>query len=345
MTICEHDDGIFGIQNNIRGYPYLLKSYLRPQCGHKSNEAMRGKNKIVNPYLFKLLRELITFQVRGATYPPLKGRELRALVTSKKIRIGEEYIVKVFRETKSGICNFDEDTLDELIAFIGAEYGYRNWEDFEIKEGDCDISIRAEEQKDCFFYLSDSLKEAITQKVQQRIVVLTKSGTPSEQVVLFENMNTFNEWTTFSLIGSDIHSYHGGMGTEMHPAKHPLTSFSGKTTVIAGVHSSEMANWTQNSKVLWLLPTIPEAMQHFEKAYLFFCCKRRFGGLHSKQYNGGVTVRINGKPIDGFWLRVIPEGHGDYFHRPPVPQDFPDIKPFSDCQTIYTWNLYYTLTE
>jgi hypothetical protein len=147
-------------------------------------------------------------------------------------------------------------------------------------------------------------------------------------------------WKTSILKGSDYHEYNGIVGLEDKLGGHPRGSFSGKTSIILGASSRTDSFGIESTTVKWNIPFPIKSIMDFDKGHLIIACKRSFGGLHSKDYDGRVNVEINGKNIDSFGLRIITEGHSDYFHRIQIPNEIPLLKPFNNCQTIYSWDLW-----
>jgi hypothetical protein len=294
---------------------------------------VRNKNKIVNPYLFKLLKTLIAYKVKGSLTLKLSERELKQLAETKQIKIKESYIVKVFRESASSPCNFDIDTLDELVIYIGKDYGYENWEDFTQKEGIVDIANKSDSLTNCLYHLKELDKIKIINAVNKRAQQLFLS---EKRKVEYGN----DDWIKRVITGAEFHSFNGIIGTEQNTSEHPETSFSGKTTIILGSPKENVDIQNRPTNVIWLLQMNEIDIQKFKKGFLVFACKRYFGGLHSMKFNEKITISLNGKSIDGFNLKVIPENHSTYFHRVSPPVDFPKLAPFKDCETIYTWRLF-----
>ncbi len=156
----------------------------------------------------------------------------------------------------------------------------------------------------------------------------------------FIKLTGLHNWNISLLKGSDLNIVEGITGTEENRNGHPKGSFSGNTTAILGASSRTDSFGIDSTIVKWSIPLPLKAIMDFEKGYLVIASKRRFGGLHSKDYDGRTDIELNEKNIDSFGLRIIPQEHSDYFHRPPLPNNFPKIKPLNNCQTIYTWDLW-----
>lgn len=147
-------------------------------------------------------------------------------------------------------------------------------------------------------------------------------------------------WKSSILKGSHYLDYEGIIGLESELNGHPSGSFSGDTSIILGASSRTDSFGIKQTTVKWNIPFQSKSIMDYDKGYLVIACKRKFGGLHSKDYDGRVKIEINGMNIDSFGLRIISDDHSDYFHRPEIPSEILKIKPFKDCQTIYTWDLW-----
>ncbi len=115
--------------------------------------------------------------------------------------------------------------------------------------------------------------------------------------------------------------------------------FSGDMTVILGAGDVENPS-TERIQASWEVHMNAGSLGCFQRGYLLIGCQRLFGGLHSSRYGAQVEIRLNGRPIDGFSLMVIPNNHTDYFHS--IPKDhypsFP-IEPFEGCPILYAWSI------
>ena len=145
-------------------------------------------------------------------------------------------------------------------------------------------------------------------------------------------------WNSSIIPGSSLYLVNGIVGTTQAPNGHPLTSFSGDSTVILGASDSEGMESILETTAAWSILLKARTLRYFDSGFLVVACLRYFGGLHSGTYNSRVKILMNHKVVDGFGLREKPPNHSDYFHRVPSP-NLPDILPISHCQTIYAWPL------
>ncbi|MDD5131307.1 MAG: toll/interleukin-1 receptor domain-containing protein [bacterium] len=144
-------------------------------------------------------------------------------------------------------------------------------------------------------------------------------------------------WNSSFMLGSQLRLVNGVAGTAPATEGHPLTSFYGDSTVILGAADSKDMESISKTTAIWSIPLDADTLRFFDSGYLVVACLRRFGGLHSKTYDSRVEISVNHKVVDGFGLRVKPPEHSDYFHRVPLPVDFPEISQISKCQTVNAW--------
>ena len=144
-------------------------------------------------------------------------------------------------------------------------------------------------------------------------------------------------WAASVVGGSSYKLGAGHAGTQLAPGSHRPEFYSGDTTVIIGVDSSAPSGRPKASKVSWLIPTSRPLLASNKRSFLAVGCRRYFGGLHSRTYDRGANIFLNGSAIERINLRIRPDLHSDYFHRMPLPEQFPDIGPFSECSTVYAW--------
>lgn len=147
-----------------------------------------------------------------------------------------------------------------------------------------------------------------------------------------------SSWKIFCVPGANFRPESGAAVTNCAPPPVPRYWFSGNTTVVVGrsVTPPGFESPTE-SRVSWMVPMNRRAIASFQNGFLVIGCLRRFGGVHSRDYDKRVDVLVNGKQVDGFALRICPSGHSDYFHRVPLPRTIPQLPPFSECQTLYAW--------
>jgi TIR domain len=147
-------------------------------------------------------------------------------------------------------------------------------------------------------------------------------------------------WNSHNVVGAKFDLEKGAAVTRKSAMGLPGYWFSSDGTVVVG-RSIEGPGFESPSESVasWNIPIPSQKSAKFERTFLLIGCLRRFGGLHSREYDKRADIYVNGKQVDGFALRVRPEGHSDYFHRPPFPANLPMLAPFSDCQTVYAWPL------
>lgn len=143
-------------------------------------------------------------------------------------------------------------------------------------------------------------------------------------------------WRIVNALGKDVEEISGVIGTQKQRRGHPPTSFPEESTVVLGaVEAADMAS-VPKTVGKWGLPLPTSDAKYFERGFLIVSCLRQFGGLHTKTAGTRATVSLNGVAVDGFGLRVIPEGHTDFFHRISN-EGIPILLPYADCKTIYSW--------
>lgn len=147
-------------------------------------------------------------------------------------------------------------------------------------------------------------------------------------------------WNSHNVVGAKFGLEKGAAVTRKSAKGLPGYWFSADSTVVVG-RSIDSPGFESPSEsvVSWNIPVPVHKSGKFEKAFLLIGCLRRFGGLHSREYDKRADIYVNGKQVDGFALRIAPEGHSDFFHRPSLPANLPMLAPFSDCQTVYAWPL------
>ncbi|MGH9463130.1 MAG: toll/interleukin-1 receptor domain-containing protein [Vicinamibacteria bacterium] len=145
------------------------------------------------------------------------------------------------------------------------------------------------------------------------------------------------EWEVVSVAGSSAVVQHGFAGTIRDSNGHPATSFPSDTTAILGPATPAQFDAKQSTLSSWALQLPARVPARFRRGYLTVACLRHFGGLHSREFDARVEVLLNGHVLDGFGLRVKPDGHSDYFHRVRSP-GLPLLQPFDSCETIYSWS-------
>ncbi len=145
-----------------------------------------------------------------------------------------------------------------------------------------------------------------------------------------------NGWQPFVVNGRDAILDDGVAVTKPGIDGPPEYWFSGDSTIILGAADAERRRGQGSTVAHWDIDTYPEIVRRFGRGFVLIACLRYFGGLHSTRKNSRANVWLNDAQIDGLALRVVPENHSDFFHRPPLP-DVSAITSFRDCQTIYAW--------
>ncbi|MBF0231798.1 MAG: hypothetical protein HQK65_01995 [Desulfamplus sp.] len=180
--------------------------------------------------------------------------------------------------------------------------------------------------------LSDPTIKKITHEITTAIL---------SKISLYDNnydmQTTGIGWESFTVNGSSLHTISGIASTIQNPNNCSQSWFSGETTVILGSGETKEKNGSPQTVASWEITLHPSWLKNLTKGFLAIGCLRYFGGLHSQKYGAQVEIMFNNRYIDGFGLMIKPENHTDYFHRIPLPSDFPIIYPLSACQTIYAW--------
>ena len=143
-------------------------------------------------------------------------------------------------------------------------------------------------------------------------------------------------WRQSLCLGAVAREAAGIVATLSNRREHPAGSFSGDTTAILGAATPKLMKEISRSVATWELDTPVRHTDTWIQGYVIVACIRGFGGCHSSVRSQMVELHINGSSIDWFRLEVIPPGHDDYFHRPPIP-NIPRLKEIAACQTIYAW--------
>ncbi|MBU0716830.1 MAG: hypothetical protein KJ749_01145 [Planctomycetes bacterium] len=114
--------------------------------------------------------------------------------------------------------------------------------------------------------------------------------------------------------------------------------FSGPETVILGSDIDCPAGERGHTFAMFSIKTEPSVLQHAVDVRLIIACRRRFGGLHTREQGARARLLLNRYNLDYFGLKTIPDSHTDYFHRDdrPLPIKLPEI---SGCSTLYQWSV------
>lgn len=145
-----------------------------------------------------------------------------------------------------------------------------------------------------------------------------------------------DNWIAFDVDGTAATVETGVAATLTTGANLPSYWFSGDSTLVLGVSPSGPGLPPTETVARWDLTVDASAVSRSQRAFLVLACLRYFGGLHSYREGARADIWLNDRQVDGFALKIIPPGHTDYFHRPPLP-DVPCIADFRDCQTLYAW--------
>lgn len=143
-------------------------------------------------------------------------------------------------------------------------------------------------------------------------------------------------WSEFRTDGTQAILEQGYAATQRLQKACNENWFSSNSTIILGMAAKLDSEEPKTTKAKWLIPIPKRILPRINGAILAIACKRRFGGLHSKQRHARVIIQFNFQALDTFELKIIPEGHSDYFHR-----DLLSNLP-ADCslpmfRTVYTW--------
>jgi len=130
---------------------------------------MRSKNKIINPYLFVLLKSLISQKIKGDFSLKLTIDDKFLFVEHTKMK--SSFVDKVFSEGKKSRQNFDENTLTNLCKFLTIPFGYTSWNDF-VKKESCDFSNSLPNKR--YMDLKEDEQRAIRKTISNRIRILLK---------------------------------------------------------------------------------------------------------------------------------------------------------------------------
>lgn len=152
--------------------------------------------------------------------------------------------------------------------------------------------------------------------------------------------NTSVAPTHWSLAYVDASSFtlrEGIAATRKNPSGHHPSLFPRDGTVILGdSNKGPPHNTSAHTIASWDIPVKGISLESCARSFLLFGCVRHFGGLHSPVPNDWVELHLNGDPLDGFEINIIPEGQKDYFHQRPYP-NIPIPEPFSSCSRVYAW--------
>jgi len=146
------------------------------------------------------------------------------------------------------------------------------------------------------------------------------------------------KWCMDYVEGTSFELFDGIVGTREKPNGHNDSLFPSTSTVILG-DSNKIAPFNRSKHTIasWKIPLIANSKNPNGMGFLLLGCRRYHGGLHSPVANDFVDIYLNDNPIDGFEIRIIPEGQTDYFYQRPCPKDIPKLYPFSICENIYAW--------
>lgn len=148
--------------------------------------------------------------------------------------------------------------------------------------------------------------------------------------------STTHEWGWFSVTGSQFTLEGGTAGTLARPNGFPPATFPSQSTVILGAASTHLMHMLAKTSALWSIGVPREYIASYGCGFLMISAIRQFAGLHSKVYDSKAEVALNGSVVDYFGLRLRPEQHSDYFHRPELPK-LPLPQEIRDCRTVYCW--------
>lgn len=152
-----------------------------------------------------------------------------------------------------------------------------------------------------------------------------------------EKKTADEHYSLFYVEGSSFKLIEGIAGTREKTNGHHSSLFPMKTTVILGDSNKQPPFNNSNYTIAsWNIPIREVPGDSNAHCFLVFGCMRFFGGLHSPVANDFVDIYLNDHPIDGFEIRIIPEGQTDFFHQRPYP-DIPKLYPFSMCENLYVW--------
>lgn len=127
-------------------------------------------------------------------------------------------------------------------------------------------------------------------------------------------------WNSHVVVGAKFDLEKGAAVTSKSAKGLPGYWFSADGTVVVG-RSIGGPGFEPPSETVasWNIPVPVQKSAEFERAFLLIGCLRRFGGLHSREYDKRADIYVNGKQVDGFALRIRPEGHSDFFSQTPAP--------------------------
>jgi hypothetical protein len=173
-----------------------------------------------------------------------------------------------------------------------------------------------------------------------------KEGEQGDENAFFESgykrRKDHKNWSLSFVEGASFKLHKGIAGTRLEPSGHHDSLFPLESTVILGDSNKKPPfNESEHTIASWIIPTTKVSISPKNRCFLLFGCLRHFGGLHSPVPNDFVDIYLNDQPIDGFEIRIIPEGQTDYFHQRPYPTDIPKLHPFSMCENLYAWPVTY----
>lgn len=148
---------------------------------------------------------------------------------------------------------------------------------------------------------------------------------------------TDKTWRLCHVVGNSLKLNEGIAGTHKENNGHHKSLFPLETTAILGDSNKRPPfNRCQHSTATWEIPIDQVSNVPYRRCFLLIGNLRHFGGLHSPVEDDYVEIFVNDEPIDGFEIRLMPEGQTDYFHKRTYP-DIPKPEPFDTCQNLYAW--------
>ena len=168
---------------------------------------------------------------------------------------------------------------------------------------------------------------------------ILKTFQPYLSSIDHETRINHEKWRLKYVYASSFELLDGIAGTRQQPNGHHDSLFPLETTVILGDSNKKPPfNNSKHTAARWNIPIKDVPIDSCVRCFLLFGCLRHFGGLHSPAANDFVEIYLNGHPIDGFEIRIIPEGQTDFFHQRPFP-DIPRLNPFGACEKLYAWSV------